>query len=112
MCEDCFSKEYPEFKSYPEYNEFVAKLDTKLERTIHFLGTTDNKWDLHYLYECNSCKQIWCLSEPDNHWHGYFLTEANAKTFIKNEYNRGLVMKLGCTLLLSILVFILIKSCA
>lgn len=29
-------------------------------------------------YQCNTCKEKFVMSIPDNAWRGYFLTEQNA----------------------------------
>lgn len=89
MCGDCSLKEYYKFNSYEEFETFLEEFDSKISKTILFISTEKYKTDFHSIYQCNSCKETWWLSEPDNHWRGYFLKEINAKKEIDKYEKKG-----------------------
>nr|WP_315200829.1 hypothetical protein [uncultured Flavobacterium sp.] len=105
MCKDCFESEYYKFNSSAEFDKFNDEFDSKISKTILFVETEKYRADLHNVYKCKSCEETWWRSDPDNHWHGYFLKEKNAKKFIDEDERKGKSIKFGC---LIILVFLII----
>ena len=109
MCKDCFESEYYKFNSSAEFDKFNDEFDSKISRTILFVSAEKYRTDLHNVYKCKSCEEIWWLSDPDNHWRGYFLKEKNAKKFIDDDERKGNLIKYGCLIVLVFLIFILVK---
>jgi len=108
MCKYCFEKEYFEFKSELEYDNFSKQFDSKIVKTIQFIKTENSDSRTVSVYKCKYCKQSWWLSDPDNHWRGYFLKEQNARNWMKKNLKD--TRSCGCVILIVILLIIFIKS--
>lgn len=108
MCKYCFETEYYEFKSEFEFEKFSKEFDSKIVKTIQFVKTENSDARIVNVYKCKYCKQLWWLSDPDNHWRGYFLKEKNAKNWVKKNLKDP--RSCGCVLLAIILLIALIKS--
>ena len=111
MCKACFDKEYYQFDSYSEFEEFNKEFDSKIAKSIHFVANGKYRSDSHVVYKCSICNQLWWLSEPDNHWRGYFLKEHNAKRNIDNDERKGNALKFGSLVITFLVIIGLIKSC-
>lgn len=108
MCKACFDREYNKFDSNSELEEFNKEFDSKIDKSVHFVENGKYRSDSHIVYKCSNCNQVWWLSEPDNHWRGYFLKEHNAKRKIDIDARKGIRIKYGC-LLIVFLIIILLK---
>lgn len=104
MCKDCFEHEHYRFDSSNDFDKFIVKFDSKIAKTIHFINNEEYRTTV---YKCSSCNEIWYLSEPDNHWRGYFLKEK--KAICQDEMKENL-SKYGCLVIIVIFLFILIKA--
>lgn len=111
MCKVCFDKEYNQFDSSSEFEKFNKEFDSKIVKSVHFVANEKFRNDSHIVYKCSVCNQLWWLSEPDNHWRGYFLKEQNAKRNINDNVCKGNVMKYGSIIILFLVIISLIKSC-
>ncbi|TDD98817.1 hypothetical protein [Flavobacterium sandaracinum] len=110
MCKKCFTKEYPKFNSTEEFEVFLKEFDEKIAKSIIFIKQEKYKSDIHSIYACENCKTIWWLSDPDNHWRGYFMKAINAKNYIDDDERNGKILKYGCLLIFLILtIFIFLK---
>ncbi len=78
MCPNCFEKEFKNFPSEKEWQEFdlllTKKLGSNRMKQVEFQpdGKRD-KDDGEYIYECLVCGEKWKLKEPDYSFRGYFL---------------------------------------
>ncbi|MCK8142366.1 hypothetical protein MW871_10735 [Flavobacterium sp. I-SCBP12n] len=104
MCEKCFIREYPKFNSTKEFEVFLAEFDKKIAKSIIFINQGEYKADNHTIYLCNNCQTIWWLSDPDNHWCGYFMIDTNAKKLIDKDDRNGKIHKYGCLSIFIILI--------
>ena len=109
MCKYCFENEYYEFKSELEFEKFSKEFDSKIAKTIQFVKTEDSETRTVSVYKCKYCNQLWWLSDPDNHWRGYFLKEKNAKNWAKKNLKD--TRSCGCIFLIILLLIAFIKSC-
>ena len=83
MCKDCFDKQYYDFHSQAEFEKFEEILDLKCKSEKIKLLESKNEIesgliDFRMYYQCNTFKEKFVMSIPDNAWRGYFLTEQNA----------------------------------
>jgi len=108
MCKYCFETEYYEFKTELDFEKFSKEFDSKIEKTIQFVKNENSDYRMVDIYICKYCKQLWWLSETDNHWRGYFLKEKNAKNHLKRNLND--LRSWGCVFLIIVLLIVLIKS--
>lgn len=85
------------FPSESDFIEFEKKLNTEftpIAPTISYTPKPKVKFLIYeygaetseggYIYECNACKTLWELSEPDNAYRGYFKSINLHKTEIDN----------------------------
>jgi hypothetical protein len=110
MCEKCFDKEIFRFESESDFITLEKSLDLKAKFLKLINSNHEYLNDFHYTYSCINCNQNWWFSIPDNAWRGYFLTEKNAKKNIKNLRHSDKRQKIGCLLVIVIILFILITS--
>ncbi|TDP60802.1 hypothetical protein [Flavobacterium dankookense] len=110
MCKACFDREYNEFDTYSEFEEFNKEFDSKIAKSVHFVENGKYRSDSHAVYKCSNCNQLWWFSDSDNHWRGYFLKEHNAKRKIDNDERKGDTVKYGCLVIVFLLIIGLIKS--
>jgi len=110
MCDKCFNKEFLGFGSNKEFEIFLKDFETKIAKSVHFVKQEYYKTDNHTVYSCENCKTLWWLSDPDNHWRGYFMKADNAKKIIEKDAQRLAVFKYACILILIVATgFILFK---
>ena len=71
MCNNCFDTEISSFPTENGWIEFDLELTKKLvaKKMRHVKANPDGV----NIYECNSCNEIWKLSDPDYSYRGYFL---------------------------------------
>ncbi|MFC7772977.1 hypothetical protein [Flavobacterium sp. GCM10027622] len=109
MCEKCFENNIYKFRSEIEFKEFEKDFDLKNK----FLKIDNSQQeylnDFQYVYNCENCKTIWWLSLPENAWRGYFLKEESAKKHIEEIRKDDKRKKVGCFILLGIIIFIIIS---
>lgn len=110
MCEKCFDKEIFRFESESDFITLEKSLDLKAKFLKLINSNHEYLNDFHYTYSCINCNQNWWFSIPDNAWRGYFLTEKNAKKNIKNLRYSDKRQKIGCLIVIVIILFILITS--
>lgn len=108
MCEKCFESNIYKFESEFEFNQFEMKFDFK--NKFLKINNTQHEYlnDFHFVYNCDYCKTVWWLSMPDNAWRGYFLKEENAKKHIEKIRKEDRSKKIGCFILLGLIIFILL----
>lgn len=92
MCKDCFEEELYNFSTYIDFEEFKNNLDNKCStHKLEILESENERTkgiiDFHIYFRCNSCREKFVLSIPENAWRGYFLTENNAGKYYKNLRN-------------------------
>lgn len=100
MCDKCFNKEYTKFDSTKEFEIFLNEFNAKIAKSIHFVKQEKYKTDNHKVYTCDNCKSLWWLSDPDNHWRGYFMKAENATKLIDKDEQKGKIIKFGFILIL------------
>ena len=115
MCKDCFDKQYYGFPSQTEFEYFEDILDLKCKsEKINILESKNEiefgLIDYRMYYQCNTCKEKFVMSIPDNAWRGYFLTEKkaieyNEKIKISDKKKRN-----GCLVIIFLIVIFTIYS--
>lgn len=108
MCEHCFQQGIRNFPTYKDYSRFEGILHGKVMRgelTPEPIPAAEgvNIRAATASYRCLQCGERWLLSEPDNAWRGYFLTnEALADPgALHSRQNRK--RRIGCFILAIVL---------
>lgn len=111
MCDRCFEKRYFRFDSEGQYSALNSELNKKLAQgDLKYLDNISNGYGSfgYNLYECQYCKRIWCMSDPDLHWRGFFLDKRATDKHVR-DLNRGDRIKLmGCLLAFIIMTFLIL----
>ena len=109
MCKDCFETEYYKFNTSEEFDIFLKEFNSKIAKTVQFVSAEKYKIDFHHIYQCINCREFWWFSDLDNHWHGYFLKEKNAKMEVDKDERKGKLLKFGCLIIVGLVILILIE---
>lgn len=107
MCGSCFQKEYSSFPSYWIFDEFDLRLTQKLQAAEGLRYAEQIQIDRFHsvsAYKCGACGTTWQLSEPDNAWRGFFLTEPHARAYLKNIGHNDRARSFGCLAIAVILL--------
>ncbi len=99
MCSQCFDKEYASFPNYWGFEQFDVLLTQKLQapKGLRYVGVKQiEKTFSTSTYKCETCGTTWQLSEPDNAWRSFFLTEANAAARLNKTVRNDKLRSLGC----------------
>lgn len=108
MCDSCFTVEFEKFNTYWEFDLFHEQLQEKIEvgimTEVKFFKNQSLSYEPEYVYLCTSCNQNWALSVPDNAWRGYFLTFDKAVNYSDQLRASEKGRRVGCNILLAILV--------
>jgi hypothetical protein len=109
MCKDCFEKEYYKFNYSEEFDVFLEEFNSKIAKTVQFVSTEKYKTNFHGIYKCTSCHEVWWLSEPDNHWRGYFIKNKNARKLVDTDDSKWNLLEFRYLIFVVIVVLILIQ---
>lgn len=60
--------------------------------------------DFRMYFQCNTCKENFVMSIPENAWRGYFLTEQNAIQYHEKINISDKKKKNGCLLILFLII--------
>lgn len=107
MCGNCFKEEYSSFPSYWVFEEFDLRLNQKLQvvKGLRYIEQAQiDRFHAVSTYKCENCGTIWQLSEPDNAWRGFFLTEPNAKAYLTKIGRNERARSYGCLVIVLILL--------
>ncbi|NHM01571.1 hypothetical protein [Flavobacterium difficile] len=115
MCRDCFDKQYYGFASLTEFEKFEEVLDLKCKSEKIKILESKNEFesgliDFRMYYKCNTCKEKFVVSIPDNAWRGYFLTEPNAIEYHEKIKTSDKKKKNGCVIIIILIFFFAIYS--
>ncbi|UOK42226.1 MULTISPECIES: hypothetical protein [Flavobacterium] len=115
MCKDCFDKQYYGFPSQTEFEKFEEILDLKCKSEKIKILESQNEiegalMDFRMYYQCNTCKEKFVMSIPDNADRGYFLTEQNAIEYHERQRKRYRKENIGCIIILVIIIMFTIYS--
>lgn len=105
MCKDCFEKQYYGFPSQTEFEKFEEILDFKCNaekiKILESKNEIENGLiDFRMYYQCNTCKEKFVMSIPDNADRGYFLTEQNAIEYHVKQRKRYRKENIGCIIII------------
>lgn len=111
MGKDCFDKQYYGFPSQTEFEKFEEILDLKCRsQKIKILESGNEAkgelMDFRMYYECNTCKEKFVMSIPDNAWRGYFLTEQNTIKYHEKLKKSDKEKRNGCFLIIVLIIII------
>ena len=107
MCGNCSEKEYTSFSNYWDFEEFDLRLNQRLQVPggLHCVEQIEiDRFRFTTRYKCGTCGTTWQLSEPDNAWRGFFLTEPNARAYLNNIGRNDRVRSFGCLTIIVILL--------
>jgi len=100
------------FESEIQFKEFEKKLDTLIySEKLKYLDS-ENFRDIKFKKYKDSENKIYCLSEPDLYWRGFFLNYDSSLTYINNLRKSDKQKRFGCIitiLIIAVIAFILIK---
>lgn len=108
MCKTCFDKEYLNFPTQKDFEDFNVELTKKLNLSeLKYIGDDGKYLQYGYsIYRCDNCRTTWWLNDPENAWRGFFVHEDTAKKIINDlekENRRG---QADCYIILAIIVLI------
>lgn len=108
MCEFCFETEKYRFTTLSEFENFEKELFLKDKNLSVLKATKEFSTGFYTSYKCNSCSEIWYLSEPENSWRGYLLKEDSAKIYIDKIKKNDLKKKYGCFFFLIVFLILIL----
>ncbi|MPT31150.1 MAG: hypothetical protein E2600_05695 [Chryseobacterium sp.] len=98
------------FESEIQFKEFEKKLDTLIySEKLKYLDS-ENFRDIKFRKYIDSENRIYCLSEPDLYWRGFFLNYDSSIIYIKNFKKLDKRNSAGCITFLLILILLIIIS--
>lgn len=98
------------FDSEVQFKEFEEKINALvLSNKLTFIDT-ENFRNINFQRYKDIENNIYCLSEPDLYWRGFFLNYNETITFIKKIRKLDKQKGLGCGTIFFILILIILAS--